>query len=193
MSYNHSLRPATPADLTAVMRSDDQMESVNENLNQLRVLRKFVDGEEAKWLGLKNALGLFEPSPEQKDEVGTPITAVPTPSERPYVPPPGESSENGKTATRFTIPVHRRRVLVSLMQQDPQRLWRTSELATAVQQHEPEAGNMGNLISRALTVLENEGLVVRVKKGTVRWSGASGQISGFPGAGTPGGASFEER
>jgi hypothetical protein len=165
MTYVDQTKPAQPSDLLDVMRSENPRQTIQVKLSDLANLRRFVEAEHAKWDGLLRTLELFGISDEQPKSEPEAHHAHAGDS----TPPPA----------RFTIPRQRRGVLIGILRGEPGRLWRTAELAAEVRKFEPDgAGDMGNLVSRAISVLEQEGLVKRVKKGTVRWVGDSDEPSG---------------
>jgi hypothetical protein len=177
MRYANDIPVATRADLLAVMRAEDPVQVVDSNLEVLRQIGETVAGEVAKWKQAREALGSFDNDPR---ETGVPKSEVRTASDSAGAADAATSisgelrgaPNNGGRANRATIPLHRRHALIRLLSSQPGRAWRTRELAEEIERVEPEgAGDMGNLVSRALGVLEDEGLVERIKKGTVRWDG----------------------
>lgn len=158
------------------MRSDDPMKIIDQNLDDLKKLSEVIAGERQKWSQAREALELFGADSVAAEPIGrSPVSEVRFASDTAAA---NDSVTVTNAPAKFTIPPHRRRVLVELLSAPPMRLWRTGDLADAVHRYEPESGDLRNLVSRALSVLEAEGLVERVKKGTVRWIGGQQQLNG---------------
>jgi hypothetical protein len=168
--YKNSFHPATERDLADAVRSNNPGRAVKDNLSDLAELAKFVASETQKWERLADALALFGAAAgASADDNPGPVGAEPSTAIQQRPRPPRSRS--------VPIPQHRRETLTRTMSQHPERLWRTAELAYVVSESEPDTNpqSASNLVSRALSVFEAEGLVERVKKGTVRWIGTSSQ------------------
>jgi hypothetical protein len=173
MRYPENIPAASPDDLVAAIATEDPIQTMQERIDELSALGALIDAEKAKWQQAQGAFGLFrvgaavmKAETESPIEHGQPNGTVDLAVDIGEVVTASESS----ASVKISVPAHRREALIGLFRSQPNRVWRTRELAAQLQELEPDAGDLTNLVSRALSALQADGLVTKLKKGSYRWA-----------------------
>jgi hypothetical protein len=131
------------------------MAHIDRHVAAIDSIRRWAEAESTKWRGVRGAVELFDPSEEPGDvsdedlsEPSQPIVVVP--------------HVNGAAAR----PKTRRQGLSMLFLEQPDRVWRTRELAEELERRGwgGPSGNESNKVSRVLSLMVSEGEIERVGK-----------------------------
>ncbi len=138
------------------MASDDPLAIIDQHLAAIAGIRQWADAEGAKWERTKSTFKLFEASDEMAVEVDSGGHAAHVQAR----------SANGATARPRT----RRAALLVLFHEQPDREWRTRELATELARRgwAGGSGNEANKVSRNLASMVSDGEIASARKGVYK-------------------------
>lgn len=141
-------------DLAAALASDDPRAYIAERQAALHAVGLWVTNEDDKWAKALGAVDLFlEKSPKPQFAV-----------------------EDGLTLPPFDLPKRpdapktRRAALSALFHEQPDRVWRTRDLADEIERRgwAGPSGNESNKVSRVLSIMVGEGEIEQLRKGSYR-------------------------
>jgi hypothetical protein len=159
MRYPTLLPTASREDLAAAFTSDDPLAYIDGNVATLDRVAQWVETESAKWRGIRRAI---EPFDSGEQSPGSPESRDPAIEQPPAAVVPAHPDQNG-AATR---PKTRRQGLSMLFHEQPDRVWRTRELAQELEARGwgGPSGNESNKVSRVLSLMVSEGEIKAVGK-----------------------------
>ena len=159
MRYPTELPTADRQELQAAMTADDPGAVIDQHVAAIDGIKRWAEAENAKWQRARAALDMFGASAAKLPDTGR--------TEGRETVPDTTSATGPQINGSGARPKTRRAALLILFHEQPQREWRTRELAAELERRgwAGHSGNEANKVSRSLAAMVDEGEIVNVRKG----------------------------